>query len=394
MFVFIFVFIFVLLLVLFLTPVGFYLYWRYKRSIEVVGTSEVAVRMRFAKLEDTVYPTGPVFVPHIPLKFGGKYPYALFRVSKEQLVITYKGEAEDKLFTKDGKPITRWEATVLLILPHCQSELLAIKKMANSNLKLSGDAKQIAEGLKPLLEDSIVPALGDAISKTDYDDIWKRKRLVAESDAATTTLRAELKGVLQRTGIAGSDPTDVTEGTGYIRLIIEYAYNEGMASTAEKAGSAAATADAEAILIGGPITRMLDQWVEQQAEHSGLVRDPVTKKFNVDELAKLTKRLKARGAYGEKEKFFERLRMIADPDYKYQEGVIDVTSGGQPLSGSLQYLSVGGGGGAGVLVGGGKGGNGPRDSKKGKPWQRSKEERLSDWEQMKKERLEADSKTP
>ena len=71
---------------------------------------------------------------------------------------------------------------------------------------------------------------------------------------ATDVLREDPRGILQLTGIAGSDPKEEEEGTGSLRMTIEYAYNKTILDQKQKAKAAGPSAEADFKRIYNPVT--------------------------------------------------------------------------------------------------------------------------------------------
>jgi len=267
-----------------------------------VATDESRVRRVFGALVGRVIRPRPwpVFLP----RFWG---IDFFRIPTAPIKIKFVAQPKDVLVSKDGKQIPNWEVSIYLILPYIQREWAAINKMARAGIdvtKMSIESVKLL--LKSLLEDLIVPALSGVISQMDYDDIECRRNLERLSELATNALRSDQRGVLQLTGIAGSNPADETEGTGSLKMTIEYAYNKIILDEKQRAKASESTA---------------------QADYQKIYGAAAIAKQN-----------------GFSEKSAERLT-LAD---KGQLSVTQVEIAGVP---NLQYFSTGGGGGGGVLFG-------------------------------------------
>ena len=294
-----------------------------------VKSDEVVVRRFWGGLGGRVIRPRrfPLFVPY----FWG---IDLFHVRTKPFQLTYRAKPEDRLISQDGKPITDWEATLYLVLPHIQDELPSIRKMAKAGLNMDEAA------MMKLLEDLIVPALSEVVSTMDYAAISGRRNLVGESKKATDALREDPKGVLQMTGIAGSNPKEEEEGTGFIRLTIEHAYNERITGAEEGARAAEATKRERARLIVGPLDEAMRTWVESQM--------PVDKSKTYPEVMA---ELVASGTYAKHEGIVKDLILADGGNLAVAKAEIG-GPGGQQLPAGLQYLSIGSGGNAGILVGG------------------------------------------
>jgi len=317
-----------------LVIVAAYGVWRYFLSIKTLGADQAGKRLRFGDPEDEVYPPGRVFVPWIPIKFDGRYPYELAKLPTRMFQLTYRAQPENRLTSQDDKPITDWEVTVFLVLPYLPGENEAIKRMLKTGVKMD------EEGLKALLEDLIVPALRRVFAGMKYSDISHCPDWTQASQKATASLRDDEKDVLKKTGIAGNNPDDVTEGTGYLAMTIEYAYNMTILVAEEGAKAAEATKRQKAMLIVGPLHEAMDSWVMSQVPADG------SKTF-----AQVKTELVVSGKYATHEVTAKDLILAAGNNLTVNK--VEVGGpGGQQLPAGLQYLAIGsGGGGAGFMMG-------------------------------------------
>ena len=237
------------------------LVWLVQMWCHYAGTDEVIVTRWLGK-PFGVYPSGQL--APVPLCPGVDY----VRTTTNLFVIPFVSGPKDVLISADGQSIDNWEATVYVILPHVEAELKAVEKLfkagvfSDSNTTKT-DLERIKARLAEILEDTIVPALSQGLSLMNYNDIASRKKLGQINDAATMALRKDPKGVLQRTGIAGSNPKSEKEGTGSISMTIEHAYSTQIQGAMADARSADAEAEATANKISS-VDRRMTKWLDEQ----------------------------------------------------------------------------------------------------------------------------------
>ncbi|MEK7664726.1 MAG: hypothetical protein AAB361_01135 [Patescibacteria group bacterium] len=345
-----------------------YIYWRYYLSIKVVGKDEVAIMLFFSEPQpDKRYVSGPVYVPWIPIKWDGYYPWELARIPTRQLPFNFKGIGgadEQRIWSSDRQSLLV-DISGYARFPYDEPEslVLMIKSGVPVNEKVLQEWMQI----------EVISGLRDILATYDH------KRVLARSSLDTVRVAAQdffLRdtGLFARSGICGNDSRSFTLGTGEVIIRVDAINPTQRLSDAMEtpvvseyeADAAVNKAKVEGLLAGGPHDVLMDQWVAKQAENRNVPRE-TDGSFNKERLAELVAELKKDGSYNEQSRIYKEL-ILADSGNLQVSQVLFGSPGGEPLPANLQFLSIGGEGGAGVLFGGKRGKNsGRKSSKKEKP---------------------------
>lgn len=340
--------------------------WVWK-SLQIVGPSQVGIRLFFGKPIARIYKSGLVFVPYIPWKISDIKPWALARIPTQMFNLRYEGKEEHQIWSSDHQ-LLRVETAVYMRFPYNDAD--ALVQMIRSNVPMR------EEKLQEWLEEEVIRVARQVMSKRGF------KVTIEGSESAQVTDEANAEfqkpdGLLVRSGVYGSNVADTTPGKGEVYLKIEQVLlKEALQAQLEeveaaKLNSTAATSRAQATAIeaGGPIDLLMDGWIRGEAKKQKCTVEEAKKRAHANrswerQLATYTTFLLANS----NNLTVNRVE-IGGPD-------------GRSLPSSLQYLAVGGaGGGAGVLMGGkrGKKGNpGGDNNSRGKPVSALSDKELSD----------------
>lgn len=316
------------------------LFWRFYLSIKVVAKNEVAIVLFFGEpQEDQVYPSGVVFIPWIPIKWDGHYPWDLARIPTRQLPFNFRRvgrEEEQRIWSKDRQALLV-DISGYVRFPYIEPESLCL--MIKSGVPLEEKV------LQEWMQDEVVSGLRDILAAYDHKQAIARSNLDAVRAAAQEFfLRAT--GLFAKSGICGNDAENFELGTGEVIIRVDTISPTKVLSDAMEApvvaeylaDAAKKTAEVEKTLAGDPIRLAMADWVEGQRGKGESAADAKT-------------RLIASGAYAKHELIVKDIILARSGNLQVARTELG-SPDGTPLPSSLTYLSVGGGGGAGILFGG------------------------------------------
>lgn len=302
-------------------------------SVDYVKADEVGMLRFFGWIWPKVFRPGIMLVPWVWGIDLVRIPTKLFRLS-------YEGRADHKIYTKDYQ-LALPEVTFYVRFPYNKEEVSSLINMIRSGVPL--EEKELAKWA----EDILMPALRQVFSKRPYMKLVGNVDLTILNAQVNDALRVE-NSILRTCGVMGTDHTDTTPGTGQAFVEVELV---SLTDELQKALQAPAVAEqlakaAEATkrqtsqLVVGPLHEAMDDWVLSQVPEDG------SKTF-----AQVMAELITSGEYARHEVVAKDLILANGGNLSVNK--IELGGpGGQQLPGSLQYISVGGGGGAGVLIGG------------------------------------------
>jgi len=354
--------------VAFLVP--FALFWFFWLSIKVVGKSEVAVPLFLGEPQTEVHLSGPVFVPWVPIKWDGHYPWELVRITTEMLPLEYefRGNKErHKVWSKDHQ-LLFLQATLFVRFPYLDATELV--KMIKAGVPLTD------EGLTEWAEDVIIPALRKVMAKRTYEEAISDQHLAAINAEVNAILR-DPDGVFMKSGIFGLDPGVTAPGSGEARLEVELVdVTEDLQKKLEKVATAKLdvrvarrVAQQQAIAVGRPIKLAMDEWVAGQVNSQALPPETL-------ETAKA--RLVASGDYAKHERIVKDF-ILAEGGNLAVDRIEIGAPDGTPVQGDIGALAA-----VAALFGGrgrGQGGGGSSGKKGGKrknPKDMSEEDRRNE----------------
>lgn len=329
------------------------------KSLRVVPPNMAGIVLFFGKpithsydgsTDPAAHQPGKVWVPWVPFKWSGFRPWELLLVPTKMFQLSYEISADNKVFSADHQ-LMHPQATLYLRFPYKESEAMA--KIIAAGVPLT------EEKLTIWAEDIIIPALRQAMAVHKCDDILTRTKLGEINDQVRKILH-DKDGVFNRVGLLGRKPDEEDPGTGEVNLLVEeilptQEMQDAMAApliAKKRAEAAASVSDQKAIEVGGPMDRMMHKWVKAEAKRLGK---------SIAETVELTKQ---DGTYQKAAQTYKDLLLADGGNLNVGRFEIGSPDNG-PLPSNLTYLSVGGGGGAGVLIGGKSGRGGGQRNQRG-----------------------------
>ena len=264
--------------------------------------------------------------------------------------------------------------------------LLFTKCEDNNNLPLSGHATLLAHVVNPnksLFETAnfydtmiglVLPSVRECLKGFSFDKLKKKDNLdeiiwakFGEPNPRhqnSVSVFEELKKygiVIVALRIVNIDPQD------------EELRNIGLTKyrAEREADAAEAIAKKEGIIAGGPLNVLMDQWLKTEAQNRNIPLE-ADGSFNREKFAELVAELKKDGNYASQSRIFKELILADAGNLQILRNELG-SPDGSPLPSSLQYLSMGGGGGMGVMFPGQRRGGQGRGSTKGGGQQRKDE---------------------
>ena len=314
------------------------------KSWKVVGPAQVGVELCFGK-PVKVHQSGGVFLLWIPFKFSGLRPWELMRIPKKTYCLVYNG-GEDRMAMTRDKQMLKYEVTAYIRFPYADSASMI--KVVENGVPLTD------KGLKDWAETVILAFVRDVIAEYGYEECLGKDQLEIMNKAVNDKFGKDDKSLFCSTGVCGVNPADSTVGSGEVRIKIEKISPspelqrklESVETTKLDAEAAEATAAMNAMQIGGQILGIV------------AIKHGIT----VEELKKDLKDNPKKAGLSVAEGGYRESFIYAEDQTKRDRaggGLQDFRMGsadGTPLPASLTYLSVGGGGGVGVMANGRRGG--------------------------------------
>ena len=196
---------------------GSFIIWKYYLSIKVNGPAEKGIKTHYGELENQLYPSGPVYVPWIPIKWDGHYPWDMIKIPTKQFPFRYNGVKDKKLehqvWSKDHQ-LLYVDVSGYFRFPY--DEIESVKMMIKAGVPFEEKAFQ------EWAEEEIISGFKDIMAGYTLEEAISRSNLTAISEAAKKFFLRE-DGLFARSGICGNDLTSFTPGTGEVILRLEQA---------------------------------------------------------------------------------------------------------------------------------------------------------------------------
>lgn len=314
-------------------------------SIKFVGWKQVGVLIHCGK-PTTVHQSGAMILPWVPFKFSGLRVFELMRLPKKRFCLVYQNV---EVMSED-KQVLLVDVTAYIRIPF---------RHAPSIIKLvENDVPMTDQGLKDWSETEILSFVRDVLAEHGYKYCLGRDQLEALNAAVKEHFGVD-RGLFFDTGLCGVDPADTTEGSGEITIKIERILPtpelqkklEKVETAVLDVGAAKSLAEVVAIQSGGPINLLMDQWITALAAKLEIT------------VADATQQAHRNGSWDAQLRLYKDLILANSDDLAVVRNEIGSPDGG-PLPASIQYVSVGdGGGGVGVMTNGRRRDKGNRDNR-------------------------------
>jgi len=188
-----------------------FIVWRYWLSVKVVGKDEVAIMLFFGEPEPLIYESGPVFLPWVPIKWDGHYPWELVRIPTKQLPFNFEGKVEQRIWSSDRQMLLV-DISGYVRFPFNEPDSLVL--MIKSGVPTEETA------LGEWMEKEVVSGLRDIMAGFDHKQAIGRSNISSIRIAATDFF-LQPAGLFARSGLCGNDPHNFTVGTGEVIIRID-----------------------------------------------------------------------------------------------------------------------------------------------------------------------------
>ncbi len=313
-------------------------------GLRTIGTAEVALQSRFGSIKKKIYRSGLTWVPPFP-------GISLYRITTEPITFKFEGVESHSLRCKDRLLVF---ADIVGNIRFPYDEIDSLILMIKSKVPLD------EAGLQNKVEEEVVSGMRGIVAKFSLEEALAKDNLEEIRKAAQTFLLRKT-GYFAKAGICGNNGKNFTPGTGEVIVRIEQIRTTpGLEAALQKpaiakleAEAAKSTQERDAALIAGPFHVAMAEWVTAQL--------PADKSKSPEQvMAELVES----GAYSAHATVVKDL-MLANSGHLQVAKMEIGGPGGKSLPDSLQYLSLGGGGGAGLMLPGGR--RQPRQVGGGKP---------------------------
>jgi len=173
-------------------------------SFQYVKSDEVAIRSRFGTLGNKILRSGLTFLPWFP---GIK----LVRITTKQIPFQFDGALEHRVWSSDRQGLLV-DLSGYVRFPY--EDLCSLKLMIRSGVPTE------AAALGEWMEDEVVAGLRDIMAGFSLEQSIGRSNLRKIRTRAEKFFR-DSSGLFVKSGLCGSDPENLTPGTGEVIVRVE-----------------------------------------------------------------------------------------------------------------------------------------------------------------------------